>query len=130
MPQQAGSQIVSQMTSPAVPLWPGLSPQHVQTFWTIEQDASFILERDLCVVRLLGGPTRHPSSGEYILEVVNRLIRHAGPFHLAICIMLAALLRRISRLPSQSPIEAITFFFVLVTLVYFQLLQAVQDSEM
>lgn len=45
-------------------------------------------------------------------------------------IMLAALLRRISRLPSQSPIEAITFFFVLVTLVYFQLLQAVQDSEM
>ncbi|KAJ9119534.1 hypothetical protein QFC22_003243 [Naganishia vaughanmartiniae] len=43
--------------------------------------------------------------------------------------MLAATLRRISRLPSQSPIEAITIFFVLVTLVYFQLLQAVQDSE-
>ncbi|KAJ9096335.1 hypothetical protein QFC21_005155 [Naganishia friedmannii] len=43
--------------------------------------------------------------------------------------MLAAMLRRISRLPSQSPIEAITIFFVLVTLVYFQLLQAVQDSE-
>jgi hypothetical protein len=62
--------------------------------------------------------------------VVNRLPSDRRYSATSGITMLAALLRRISRLPSQSPIEAITFFFVLVTLVYFQLLQAVQDSEM
>lgn len=98
---------------------------------TIEGRASFISTRLSVVKSRTTFQWSHlniPSSGDISFKSSTGSC-DTQERHLQL-IMLAALLRRISRLPSQSPIEAITFFFVLVTLVYFQLLQAVQDSEM
>ena len=44
--------------------------------------------------------------------------------------MLRSLIKQVSIPAAAAPIEAITTFFVLVTLVYFQLLHAIEGSEL
>jgi hydroxymethylglutaryl-CoA reductase (NADPH) len=44
--------------------------------------------------------------------------------------MFRSLLRALSSTAASSPIESITLTFTIVTLVYFQLLHAVKDSDL
>jgi len=44
--------------------------------------------------------------------------------------MIRSILRQVAAPAAAAPIEAITTFFVLVTLVYFQLLHAIEGSEL